>query len=88
METSFWKTLKSSFICIQLNGFKYSYSLLAHSQMASSIAIDTNKSICMQLNGFKDRYQKLIIQFNINYLFVHNLIVSSIVNDSTVIFDP
>ena len=33
-----------------------------------------------RLNGFKYSYQTVIILFNINYLFTHNKIVSTIAN--------
>ena len=48
---------------------------------------NTDSFTCTQLNGFKDCYLILIIQFHVNHLFVHNLIVSSIVNDWTILYD-
>ena len=43
--------------------------------------------ICTQVNSFKCCYQTLIVQFNNNDLFAHSSIVSSMVNDKTVLFD-
>ena len=41
--------------------------------------------VCTQLNGFKYFYLTLIILFNINHLFAHTDVVSSIANTNSFI---
>ena len=61
--------------------------LFAHIWMVSRLLLsNTNSIIITQSNGSKTC--SVIIQFNIDNLFVHVLMVSSLENDNVFLFDP